>query len=75
MNILKLIGLQSNKCYEQNKLDYSLFALLLFRVKLSKKCAVLPALIVFVFPCHSTIVILDIRLMTMLNIETFAYHL
>ena len=29
MNILKFIGRQSNKCYEQNKLDYSLFALML----------------------------------------------
>ena len=33
MNILKLIGRQSNKCYEQNELDYSLFALILFYLK------------------------------------------
>ena len=30
VNILQLIGRQSNKCYKQNKLNYSLFALILF---------------------------------------------
>ena len=30
MNILQLIKRQSNKCFEQNKLDYSLFTLILF---------------------------------------------